>query len=239
MLLFALGQTSMGRSISIFLCTALVTFLKCTRTILLVSMFAMAFAFVESSVVVYLRQISYPEGFSFPLKPGITSQIGVEVSREIATIVMLLTMGMIAGTSRWQQFSYFLIGFGVWDIFYYVWLKIILDWPGSLLDWDILFLLPIPWIGPVIAPMLVSLVMIAGGVLLLRKDEKTGSFHASRTATVLVLLGSAAVLLSFLLDTDASLRFQYPKAYHYELLFLGMACYAGAFIRTARRPTTT
>lgn len=213
--------------------------MKSTRMIFLVSIFAMAFAFVESSVVVYLRQISYPEGFAFPLKPGITSQIAVEVSREFATIVMLITIGMIAGTNRWQRFSYFLIAFGVWDVFYYVWLKIILDWPSSLLDWDILFLLPIPWIGPVIAPVLVSLVMIAGGVLLLRKEEETGSFRASRTATVLVLLGSAAVLFSFLLDTDASLRFQYPKAYHYELLFLGMVCYAGAFIGTARRSTTT
>jgi len=137
--------------------------MKSTRMILLVGVFAMAFAFVESSVVVYLRQISYPEGFAFPLKPGITSQIAVEVSREFATIVMLIAIGMIAGTNRWQRFSYFLIGFGVWDIFYYVWLKLILDWPSSLLDWDILFLLPIPWIGPVIAPVLVSLVMIAGG----------------------------------------------------------------------------
>lgn len=213
--------------------------MKSTRTILLVSIFAMAFAFVESSVVVYLRQISYPEGFAFPLKPGITSQIAVEVSREFATIVMLIAVGMIAGTNRWQRFCYFLIGFGVWDIFYYVWLKVILDWPASILDWDILFLLPIPWIGPVIAPVLVSLVMIAGGVLLLRKEEETGSFRASRTATVLVLLGSAAVLLSFLLDTDASLRFQYPKAYHYELLSLGMVCYAGAFIGTARHSTRT
>ena len=211
--------------------------MKSTRTILLVTIFAMAFAFVESSVVVYLRQISYPEGFAFPLKPGITSQITVEVSREFATIVMLVAVGMIAGTNRWQRFSYFLIGFGVWDIFYYVWLKLILDWPSSLLDWDILFLLPIPWIGPVIAPVLVSLVMIAGGVLLLKKEEEAGSFRASRTATVLVLLGSAAVLLSFLLDTDASLRFQFPKPYHYELFFLGMACYAGAFIGTARRST--
>ena len=213
--------------------------MKSTRTILLVTIFAMAFAFVESSVVVYLRQISYPEGFAFPLKPGITSQIAVEVSREFATIVMLVAVGMIAGTNRWQRFSYFLIGFGVWDIFYYVWLKLILDWPSSLLDWDILFLLPIPWIGPVIAPVLVSLVMIAGGVLILRKEEVAGSFRASKTAAVLVLLGSGVILFSFLLDTDASLRFQYPKDYHYELLFLGMACYAGAFIGTARRSTRT
>jgi hypothetical protein len=212
----------------------ILTSMKSTRTILLVSCFAIAFAFVESSVVVYLRQIFYPGGFAFPLSPGITSQIMVEVSREFATIVMLVAGGFIAGTTRWQRFSYFLIGFGVWDIFYYVWLKVILHWPSSLFDWDILFLIPIPWIGPVIAPILVSMIMICGGWLILRKEEEHGLFRATRTAIALSILASVAILLSFMLDTDAALRFQYPKPYHYELLVLGMVCYAGALIATAR-----
>ena len=208
--------------------------MKNTRPILLVSIFAIAFAFVEASVVVYLRHIFYPAGFAFPLSSAMSSQIAVEVSREFATIVMLVTVGMIAGTNRWQRFSYFLIGFGVWDIFYYLWLKVILNWPASLFDWDILFVIPIPWIGPVIAPVLVSLIMIGGGWLILRKEAERGSFRASRTAIALAILGSVAVLLSFVLDTDATLRFQYPKAYHYELLVLGMVCYAGALVATSR-----
>jgi Flp pilus assembly pilin Flp len=208
--------------------------MKSIRTILLVTIFAVAFALVEASVVVYLRQIFYPEGFSFPLKSASVSHVGVEVAREFATLVMLIAVGMIAGKSRWQRFAYFLIGFGVWDMFYYVWLKLMLNWPASMLDWDILFLIPIPWIGPVIAPVLVSVVMIAGGWLILRKEEQHGTFRASRAATALALLGSVIILVSFLLDTDATLRFQYPKPYHYELLALGMACYAGALIATAR-----
>ena len=208
--------------------------MKNTRPILLVSIFAIAFALVEASVVVYLREIFYPAGFAFPLSSAISSQIAVEVSREFATIVMLVTVGMIAGTNRWQRFSYFLIGFGVWDIFYYLWLKVILNWPASLFDWDILFLIPIPWIGPVIAPVLVSLIMVGGGWLILRKEAERGSFRASRTAIALTILASVAVLLSFVLDTDATLRFQYPKAYHYELLVLGMVCYAGALVATSK-----
>lgn len=207
--------------------------MKSSRAILLVSLFAVAFAFVESSVVVYLRQIFYPHGFAFPLNSGITSMITVEISRELATIVMLFAVGMIAGRDRWQRFSYFLIGFGVWDIFYYVWLKVILDWPSSLFEWDILFLIPIPWIGPVIAPVLVSLVMICGGWLILRKVER-GLFRPSRLAIACTVLGTVAVLLSFVIDTDATLRFQYPKPYHYEFLALGMLCYVGALISTAR-----
>lgn len=207
--------------------------MKNTRTIFLVTIFAAAFAFVESTVVVYLRQILYPEGFAFPLKLATLSEAAIEAVREFATLIMLAAVGMLAGKTPWQRFSYFMIGFGVWDIFYYVWLKLILDWPASVLDWDVLFLIPIPWIGPVIAPVLVSLAMIAGGWLILRKDVD-GIFRASRAAIALALLGSIAILVSFVLDTDAALHFQYPKPYHYELLALGMACYAGAFIATAR-----
>jgi hypothetical protein len=208
--------------------------MKSTRTILLVTSFAVAFAFVESSVVVYLRQILYPEGFAFPLKLATLSQAAVEAIREFATLIMLVLVGIIAGKTRWQRFSFFLIGFGVWDIFYYVWLKLILDWPSSAFDWDILFLIPLPWIGPVIAPVVVSLMMTAGGWLVLRKEETDGSFHPSRTSIALSLLGSVPILVSFVLDTDATLRFQYPKLYHYELFALGMICYAGAFIATAQ-----
>lgn len=208
--------------------------IKSSRLILLVCVFAVAFAFVESSVVVYLRQAYYPEGFGFPLKPGIMPLIVVELARELATVVMLVSVAMIAGSTRWQRFSYFLIAFGVWDLFYYVWLKIILNWPGSLLEWDVLFLIPLPWIGPVLAPVLVSIAMIAGGVLILKKEERDGAFHASRTASVLTLLATAFVLYSFTSDLDATIRYQSPKPYLYTLLALGMILYAGAFIATAK-----
>lgn len=208
--------------------------MKSSRTILLVSLFAVAFAFVESSVVVYLRLLYYPEGFAFPLKPALMSQMILELSREFATIVMLAAVGMIAGRSRWRRFSYFMIAFGVWDIFYYVWLKVILNWPSSLFEWDILFLIPVPWIGPVVAPVLVSIVMIAGGWLIITKEEESGKFTATKSAIILSLVGSSLVIASFLLDPDASLRFQKPKPYRYELLVLSMICYAAAFIVTSR-----
>ena len=210
--------------------------MKASRTILLISLFAAAFAFVESSVVVYLRLLYYPEGFAFPLKPALMSQMVVELSREFATIVMLVTVGMIAGRTRWQRFSYFIIAFGVWDIFYYVWLKVILNWPVSMFDWDILFLIPVPWIGPVIAPVLVSVVMIAGGWLIVVKEETSGKFFATRSAIILSVAGSVIVIASFLLDPDASLRFQDPKPYRYELLVASMLCYAVAFVLTFRSP---
>jgi hypothetical protein len=113
-------------------------------------------------------------------------------------------------------------------------LKAILNWPASLLEWDVLFLIPLPWIGPVIAPLLVSIMMIAGGWLILKKEEQPGVFRASRVAVMLTLAGTAVTLCSFLLDADASVRFQHPKPYRYELLVLGLLSYIGAFIITVR-----
>lgn len=200
--------------------------MKTSRTILWITLFSIAFAFVEASVVVYLRAIYYPEGFAFPLKLMSSHHIAVELSREVATIVMLAAAGMLAGKSRWGKFSYFLIAFGVWDIFYYVWLKLTLHWPATLFDWDILFLIPLPWIGPVIAPVLVSFVMIAGGLLMIRREEREGLFRATRLMQLLVLIGTLVILFSFLYDVDATLTLQLPRAYRYELLAMGLLCYA-------------
>jgi hypothetical protein len=200
--------------------------MKTSRTILWIALFSIAFAFVEASVVVYLRAIYYPEGFAFPLKLMSSHHIAVELSREVATIVMLAAAGMLAGKSRWEKFSYFLIAFGVWDIFYYVWLKLTLHWPATLFDWDILFLIPLPWIGPVIAPVLASIVMIAGGVLIIRRQEREGVFRTTRLMQALALIGTAVILYSFLNDTDATLGLQVPKPYRYELMAAGLLCYA-------------
>ena len=83
-------------------------------------LFAIAFAFVESSVVVYLRAIYYPDGFTFPLRLIEQEHLFVEILREAATIIMLVAVGFLAGRTGWQRFGFFLICFGVWDIFYYV-----------------------------------------------------------------------------------------------------------------------
>ena len=184
-----------------------------TARIVQVLLFAIAFAFVESAVVVYLRAIYYPEGFSFPLRMMSQQHLSVELWREFSTLVMLVAVGWLAGASRWQRFSYFLIAFGVWDIFYYVWLKALLHWPQTLLDPDILFLLPIPWIGPVIAPVAVSLIMIIAGVLIIRKEERGERFHPTVSVWLIAVIATGVLLFSFMIDTDATLRFNVPKPY--------------------------
>lgn len=122
--------------------------------------FAVAMGFLEAIVVVYIRELYYPEGFRFPLKALPGWLIGVEWVREITTLLMLGAVAWIAGKIFLRRLSVFLFLFGIWDMVYYVALKIFLDWPETLLTWDILFLIPITWVGPVLAPVLCSAVMI-------------------------------------------------------------------------------
>ena len=46
---------------------------------------------------------------------------------------MLATLGMLAGRTWRRRAGYAALAFGVWDIFYYVFLRIISGWPKSLL----------------------------------------------------------------------------------------------------------
>ncbi len=131
------------------------------KTILWLTAFSIAMGYLESAVVVYLRNLFYPQGFRFPLAPVTPRIAATEFFREAATLIMLLGAGALAGRTRIQRWAFFLYSFAVWDIFYYVFLKVLLGWPATLLDWDILFLIPVPWVGPVLAPVIVSLTMIA------------------------------------------------------------------------------
>ena len=141
--------------------------------------FAIAFAWVESAVVVYLREIYFGGSFYFPVvlewKDGkllVDDLMRIEFGREIATILMLMAVGCAAGKNALQKFCFFMIAFGVWDIFYYIWLWVIVRWPENLMTWDLLFFVPLPWVGPVITPILIALAMSIAGSLIFYYDEK-------------------------------------------------------------------
>lgn len=133
--------------------------------------FAVAMGFLESAVVVYLRGLYYPEGFGFPLA-SIDLRIALtELVREACTLVMLVAPGALLSRSRGTRFAWFCFCFGVWDLAYYVFLKAILGWPASPFTWDVLFLLPVVWVGPVLAPCMVAVGMVLVGVLWLRRGS--------------------------------------------------------------------
>lgn len=162
-------------------------------TLIVVAVFAVAMAYLEAAVVVYLRELFHITGelvkftpsakdvvFRVPyftlLRPSAmvavlpkASIAGIEVGREAATIAMLACVGWLAGHHTKSRVAYFLAAFGVWDIGYYGFLRMLIGWPGSLRTLDVLFLIPGPWVAPVFLPVAISVLMIAGAVLLLRR----------------------------------------------------------------------
>lgn len=165
-----------------------------------VSVFAIAFGFLEAVVVVYLRELYYPGGFSFPMKLIPHKIYFIEITREVTTIIMLASVGILAGKTRMQKFAYFLIAFALWDIFYYVALKLFLDWPESLLTWDILFLIPIPWLGPVLAPILCSTGMIIYASIILYFEEYGISVKHNARELLLTVTGIVLILATYIWD---------------------------------------
>jgi hypothetical protein len=206
------------------------------RKLAWVSAFSIAFAYVESSIVVYLRGLYYPDGFTFPLKLISEEHLVVELAREVATMIMLGAAAIIAGTRAWERFGYFLVAFGIWDIFYYVWLKAILDWPLTLVDWDVLYLIPLPWIGPVIAPLLIALMMVACGTIVVSRLSRGDYFRPNVLSWVSALAGTIILLYSFMLDIPATLQGQMPAPYHYEFLAVGLILYLVGFYVACKRP---
>lgn len=162
------------------------------NTVLKVTLFAIAFAFVESAVVVYLRHLLGSTQTTTSTKdilflvPGIaflepqtavkiitdTAILNIERVREAATLVMLGTVALLAAKSFKEQIAFFFLAFGVWDIFYYVFLKLTINWPTSLTDLDTFFLLPTPWVGPVFVPILISSFLVFVSILYLVKSKK-------------------------------------------------------------------
>lgn len=171
-----------------------------TKTILYLTIFSIAMGYMESSVVVYLRKIYYPDGFKFPLIPVSPDIAITEFLREVATIIMLIGAGIMAGKNAVQRFAFFIYSFAIWDIFYYVFLKVLLNWPESLFTWDILFLIPFPWVGPVIAPCIVSLTMIFLTLIIVYHQEKDKHVHISFINWMFLILGSITVISSFVWD---------------------------------------
>jgi hypothetical protein len=167
------------------------------RRLAWLSLFAVAMAYLEAAVVVYLRRIYYPEDplALFPLKVWAPSELFIELGREAATVIMILGTASLSARGGVRVLAAFAFVFGIWDIFYYVWLKVLLGWPVTLMEWDLLFLIPWPWLGPWPAPVVVAVLLAAWGgrVLVVDRPCRIGG-----RAAVPAAAGTALVLLAFL-----------------------------------------
>lgn len=189
------------------------------KRILLLSLFAISFAYIEASVVVYLRDILYPEGFSFPLRYISPLRGMIEIGREFFSIVLLLAVAFLSSKDFWRRFGVFCFIFGIWDIFFYLWLKIFLNWPTSFFEWDILFLIPGPWTGPVIAPLTVSLTLILIFVVIELYRDKP--FRLSPLQIIIGILGFISIFISFMWNATLTAKGGIPRQYPWYYLILG------------------
>jgi hypothetical protein len=138
------------------------------------------------------------------------------VGREAATLVLILTGAWLFGNIRQERIAYFLIIFAIWDIFYYVWLKVLLGWPATLLDWDILFLIPMVWASPVLYPVLVSLAMFAFAVAILYRCAQGRPLTVTYTdwlgwsASLLIIVVSFCLGGTHIAEPDYAQCFPWP-----------------------------
>ncbi len=213
---------------------------------LLVAIFAIGMAWVEAATVYYLRTmvdrvVPYQQD-PLPIRGDLGQ---VELWREAATLLMLAAVGALAGKGWQTRAGYTAIAFGVWDIFYYVFLRIMSGWPTSVLDWDVLFLLPLPWWGPVLAPVCISLLLIAWGTIVTQARHGSHSWLSpvwgfSVVGIALALYVFMADALHALAEGTGAVMQVLPASFNWPLFLLSLtlmgAPLAQAFLRSRGFP---
>ena len=203
------------------------------KRFLAIVFFGIAFGYIEATVVVYLRAIFYPDGFVFPITnfgdmPGARRFLLTEIGREVATLILIFATCYLLGRNRRRRLAFFMIIFAIWDVFYYVWLKVLLDWPLSLTDWDVLFLIPVPWAGPVLAPILTSVIMLVIAAVLLSAQPIKVSKYAEWALAFCVVMIAACFCVAGLKIDEPVYRFYFSweifLMLHASVLYLFLRC---------------
>lgn len=198
-------------------------------------LFGVAFGLLEAAVVVYLRELYYPGGFRFPIVIIENRVAIIELVREAATLLMLLGVAMAAGRDGMDRFFVFAFLFGVWDIVYYIGLWLFLGWPSSLMTWDVLFLIPVPWLGPVIYPVIVSLSLIAGFLVHERLHARGTSVRLTGAEWMLSIVGATIIVVAFCWNWRAVADGWVPQSFPLGLFAAGLAAGVAPFVRAGLR----
>jgi len=188
--------------------------------------YAVAMAFLESAVVVYLqRALGIDPRALFPVRdPALTGDLAlIEVGREATTLVMLGAVGWLAGRSGLERLAWTAVAFGTWDILYYAWLWAFIGWPPSLGTWDLLFLIPVPWTGPVWAPVAVSLALVGFGLAAARRLRAGGHVRACRAQVAAGVAGGLIVVVGFCWNAALVLDGGVPETFPLPVFAGGLA----------------
>lgn len=206
-------------------------------TVIAVLALAIAMAYLESAVVVYLTLALGGEvGVLFPLQPAIETGdlVAIEVGREAATLVMIAAVGVLVGRTRVERLAWSAVVFGAWDIGYYAWLYVFSGWPPTLDTTDLLFLIPVPWVGPVWSPVAVSLALIGFGLAAAVRERSGRALVLARRHWVAGLAGGALVILSWTIDATRVIGGGLPGPYPWPLFAAGMFMAVAAAVDALR-----
>lgn len=210
------------------------------RAALAVSAYAIAMAYLEAAVVVYLRQALHLAPSAL-LPVNTANPLGdltaIEAGREAATLVMFVAVGWITGRTSLERLAWVAVAFGMWDIWYYAWLWVFLGWPTSPGSWDLLFLLPVPWAGPVWAPIAVSAALILFGLAAARRERLAIHLRITRAQVAAAGAGGVLVVLSFVLAAEPLVRGEVPTDYPWAVFAAGMGLAILAAASALRRPS--
>lgn len=223
------------------------------RAVISLILFGSAFGYVEAAVVVYLRHIyqpvrqklhpGKPPDDLFPLitteqlkeqGPDYERLLLTELGREFATLLMLAGAALAVAANFRQWLAGFVLAFGVWDLVFYLFLKSILNWPDSLRTWDILFLLPLPWVGPVLSPCIVAATMIWGGIVLLKRDIGGRGMRISGPHWAGIVVGGLVLMVAFMWDWRNTMAGHEPNPFNWPLFAAGELLSVGSFLHSAR-----
>ncbi len=198
------------------------------KTLFIYLILFISLAYIESAIVVYLREIYYPDGFHFPIIIIDNHIALIEIGREAFTIIILWVSSLLSANQFKERFAIFIFNFGIWDIFYYIWLKIFINWPMEWLEWDILFLIPVPWASPWAAPVIISIGFILAAYLVLKYPERFTKRIFNKVEWVLEIFSVGLILWSFLWQSIHVLNEGIPQYYPWWLFILGMTL--GVFV---------
>ncbi|MBA3877856.1 MAG: hypothetical protein C0498_13205 [Anaerolinea sp.] len=194
-------------------------------TALIVVSFGAAMGYLEAAVVVYLRA-------ALELLPGAVPAHdpdtfgtfeAIEIARELATLIMIAAVGWLAGRSRFERLAWAAVVFGLWDIVYYLGLRLAIGWPSTFDTWDVLFLVPMPWVGPVWAPIVVSAALVGFGLAAAGRLRAGRPIVVGAGRVIAALGGGGLVILSFLVDTNRVLAGDVAPWTGWPLFWAGMA----------------
>ena len=196
--------------------------------------FGVAMGYLEAAVVVYLRAALEIVPGAIPAHDPTSFGTfeAIEITRELATLVMIAAVGWLGGRSHLERLAWAAAAFGTWDIAYYLGLRLSVGWPPSLAAWDVLFLVPMPWVGPVWAPILASVGLVAFGLAAARRLRVGRPIVVGRWHVTGALGGAGLVIGSFLVDAGRVLARDDVPWTGWPLFAAGMAL-ASVAIATA------